>query len=124
MTDFTAMETAALHAIFAETPALCMELQRQLRHAMVTKRENSGGGFFSEIAVSKDAPRVKCPNVLGYATHARVEGLEHGLGFVLFMKDGKLHLLEGYAWGAESTASLDLRSLSFEIFHQPIKSLD
>jgi hypothetical protein len=124
MSDFTQMETAALRAIFSETPAMSSVLARQLERSTVTKRENTGSGFFTNIAVSEDAPRVECPRVLGYATHARVEGLEHGLGFVLFMEDGKLHLLEGYAWGPENTASLDVNNLSFEIFHEPIKRLD
>jgi hypothetical protein len=124
MADFTDMETAALQAIFAETPAISSELQRQLHCATVAKRENTGGGFFTDIAVAEDVPRVECPKVLGYATHARIEGLEHGLGFVLFMEDGKLYLLEGYAWGAESTESLDLTKLMFEIFHQPIQRLE
>jgi hypothetical protein len=124
MSDFTQMEAAVLDAIFSETPAMSSVLARQLHRATVTKRENTGGGFFTNIAVSEDAPRVECPKVLGYATHARVEGLEHGLGFVLFMEDGKLHLLEGYAYGPESTASLDLDNLSFEIFYEPIKRLD
>ena len=124
MTDVTEMETAALQAIFAETPPMASELQRQLGRAKVTKRENTGGGFFTDIAVPEGEPRLKCSNVLGYATHARVEGLEHGLGFVLFIKDGNLNLLEGFAWGPESTASLDLRNLSFEIFNEPIQRLD
>ncbi|MEA1013638.1 hypothetical protein [Sphingosinicella sp. LY1275] len=120
MITFTDMETAALRAIFAETPAVSSGLQRQLDRAKVMKRENTGGGFFTDIAVPEDAPRVECPKVLGYATHARIEGLEHGLGFVLSMEDGRLHLLEGYGWGPESTASLDLNNLSFEIYHEPI----
>lgn len=124
MATFTDMEKAALRAIFSETPELTLELQRQLDRAEVTKRENTGGGFFSDLALSEDAPPVKCPKLLGYATHARVEGLEEGLGFVLFMKNGKLHLLEGHAWGPESTAALDLNNLSFEIFHKPIQRLD
>lgn len=121
MTGFTAMEKAALRAIISETPALSAALEHQLERAGVTKRENTGGGFFTDIAVPDDAPRVQCPKVLGYATHARVGGLAHGLGFVLFMEHGRLHLLEGFAWGPESTASLDLDNLSFEIFHEPIQ---
>ena len=124
MTHFTNMETAALRAIFAETPAISSDLQRQLSRATVTKRENTGGGFYTDIAVPDDVPGVKCPKVLGYATHARVEGLEHGLGFVLFLEDGRLQLLEGYARGPESTTSLDLHSLSFEIYHEPLQRLD
>jgi hypothetical protein len=123
MITFTDMETAALWAIFAETPAVSSLLQRQMDRATVTKRENTGGGFFTYIAVPEDAQPAECPKVLGYATHARVEGLEDGLGFVLFMEDGKLHLLEGYAQGPESTSALDLKTLRFEIFHEPIERL-
>lgn len=124
MTRFTEMETAALRAIFAETPAIALALETQLSRAVVTKRENSGGGFFTDIAVPDDVPLVDCPYTLGNATHARVEGLEHGLGFVLFMREGKLDQLEGHAWGPENTAPLDLTNLSFEIYHEPIQQLD
>ena len=60
------------------------------------------------------------PKVLGLETSARVEGLEWGLGFVLFMENGRLHLLEGYAWGPENTAPLDLTRLKFEISRQQV----
>jgi hypothetical protein len=87
----------------------------------VGKRENSGGGFFTTINVSGDTIPVSGPAVLGNKTHARVAGLEYGLGFVLFLKDGRLNLLEGFAWGPESTVGLDLGDLQFEIYYQPIQ---
>lgn len=124
MSSFTEMETAALRAIFAETPSLSPKLRHQLCRATVTKRENTGGGFFTDISVPEDAPSVGRHKVLGLATHARVEGLEHGLGFVLFLREGRLHQLEGFAWGPESTMPLDLNSLSFEIYKEPIRHLD
>lgn len=120
MTRFTELELAALHSIFSETPELRAGLERQLAAAAATERENSGGGFFTSIAVGDDAPAVSSPEVLGYATSARVAGLEDGFGFVLFMKHGRLHLLEGFAWGPESTAALDLSDLQFEVYRQPI----
>ncbi|HEX8578729.1 MAG TPA: hypothetical protein VF655_03950 [Allosphingosinicella sp.] len=123
MCDFTEMEMAALRAIFAETPDVSKQLQRQMQVARVVKRENTGGGFFTEIAVPNKVPLVVCPNELGYATHARVQGLNHGLGFVLFLAEGKLHLLEGYAEGAEDTRLLDLTSVSFEICDKAIPIL-
>ena len=116
----TELEIAALLAIFSETPELASALQRQLERATVTSRENTGRGFYTDFAVPDDAPRVECPRVLGYTTNARVEGLEHGLGFALIMENGKLHLLDGHAWG-DDTSSLDLHNLSFEIFHRPMQ---
>jgi hypothetical protein len=118
MSTFTELELAALHSIFAETPDLAPALQQQLAVATVTERENSGGGFFTTIAVDADAPRVVVSDVLGFETQARVKGLEHGIGFVLFTKEGLICLLEGFAWGPESTAALDLQSLEFEIYKQ------
>ena len=120
MTAFTELELAALHSMFSETPELSAELERQLASARVTKRDNSGGGFFTDIAVSDGVPPANSPKVLGYETSARVEGLEWGLGFVLFMENGRLHMLEGYALGPESTAALDLTDLKFEIYRQPV----
>ena len=122
MAAFTELELAVLRSIFSETPDLTEGLEQQLASAQVTVRENSGGGFFTDIAVPDDVPAVSSSKVLGYETHARVDGLEHGVGFVLFMENGRLHLLEGYAHGPENTAPLDLESLKFEIYKQtPIR---
>ena len=119
MSAFTKLELAALHSIFLETPELTSELEQQLAVATVTERENTGGGFFTTISVAENASRVTSPKVLGYETQARVSGLEHGIGFVLFMEDGRLVLLEGFAWGPESTAGLDLTAWEFEVYKQP-----
>lgn len=112
---FTELEGAALHSIFSETPELAAGLERQLSAATVAERENSGAGFFTTINVSDKGPRVKSPTVLGYETHAHIKGMEYCLGFVLFMKDGALHMLEGYAL-AGTTSELDLADLQFEVF--------
>ncbi|WP_375399093.1 hypothetical protein [uncultured Sphingomonas sp.] len=123
MTGFTDLEVAALRAIFLETPELAPALERQLEASVVTERENSGGGFFTTIEVADDAPAVNSPSVLGYDTQARIGGLEHGFGFVLFIKGGRLHMLEGFAWAPESTHDLDLTALQFEIYNQPVQRL-
>ena len=120
MNTFTSLELAALHSIFSETPDLAADLKRQMERATVVKRENTGSGFFTTIAVSIDAPQLNAPRVLGHETQARVHGLGHDLGFVLFMEEGRMHFLEGYAWGSESTASLDLLDLTFEVYKQRI----
>jgi hypothetical protein len=112
---FTELEEAALRSIFSETLELAAGLERQLAVATVTERENSGAGFFTTIRVPDEPPRVESPKVLGYETHAHIKGIEYGLGFVLFMKDGALHMLEGYAL-AGSTSALDLADLRFEVF--------
>jgi hypothetical protein len=119
MSSFTELEEAALHAIFAETPALAPMLEQQLEKAAVANRENTGAGFFTTIVTSEGVPQVNTPRVLGNETYARIEGLTYGLGFVLFMENGRLHLLEGHELGGESTARLELEKLTFAITRTP-----
>jgi hypothetical protein len=94
-------------------------LEQQLEKAVVTNRENTGGGFLTTIVTSEGAPQVNTPKVLGNETYARVEGMTCGLGFVLFMENGRLHLLDGYALGGESTAHLELEKLTSSITRTP-----
>jgi hypothetical protein len=119
MTTFTKLELAALHSIFVETPQYADGLAVQLAGASVAARENTGGGFFTTISVAADIPQIPGPRVLGHETYASVEGLNHGMGFVLFMKDGYLNLLEGYSVGYENTASSNLATVTFTISGLP-----
>ncbi len=123
MSAFTKLEVAALRSIFLELPALAPALERQFEAAEVGERENSGSGFFTTIEVADEVPAVICPSVLGAETQARISGLEHGFGFVLFIKAGKLHMLEGFSWAGESTCDLDLTALQFEIYKQAVQRL-
>jgi hypothetical protein len=120
MTAFTELELAALHSIFSETPELARQLERQLSVATVTERENTGVGFFTTISVPPTTEQVERAEPLSGETQARVPGLEYGLGFVLFLDDGRIKTLEGLTYGNESTDSLDLTSLTFEIERVPV----
>jgi hypothetical protein len=119
MAAFTPLEQAALQAIFAETPDIVDSLQSQLLVAVVMSRENTGAGFFTKILVPKETRRIASARVLGNEVHARVDGLRYGLGFVLFMEDGRLSLLEGYSCGGEDTTNLSFADLAFRISKTP-----
>ena len=119
MSVFTQLETAVLEAIFNETPDLAPALEAQLEAAIVTKRENTGHGFFTTIEVSSEVPRANIPRVLGQRTYAYVGGLIHGLSFVLFMEDDRIHMLEGYSLAGEDTGSLLLYEVTFAISDHP-----
>ena len=119
MSNFTKLELAALRSIFTETPQLADGLAAQLAAASVAGRENTGGGFFTTISVAAGVPRISSPRALGHDTSASIEGLVHGMGFILFMEDGYINLLEGYAFGAENTALLNLASVNFTISPLP-----
>jgi hypothetical protein len=50
----------------------------------------------------------------GLAQQARLDGLEHGMGFILWLKEGYADCLEGYSYG-ESTTGIILEAASFEV---------
>jgi hypothetical protein len=114
MSDITPLERAVLGSILDRWPDLRPALEQQLATARVTKRENSGAGFFTTLAVDPTTPAIQGrPD----SVDAEVDGLAHGMGFVLFV-DGAGHadLLEGYTYGErEDTSGLDLHNLIFEL---------
>ncbi|MEO8454789.1 MAG: hypothetical protein ABI454_06490 [Sphingomicrobium sp.] len=120
MTAFTELELAALHSRFSEQPELARKLERQLSVATVGKRENTGVGFFTTISMPLAVEPVERSEPLSGETHARLPSLEHGLGFVLFLEAGVIETLEGFTYGSESTASLDLTSVTLEIVRVPL----
>ena len=119
MAAFTELELAALHSLFSERPELASKFEQQLSLARVVERENTGAGFFTMISVPADAPLINISEPLSGETHARIPGLEHELGFVLFVAGGRLNTLEGFAYGG-STAELDLENVTFEIVKLPV----
>jgi hypothetical protein len=120
MMGFTELELAALHSMFAGMPDLVPTLERQLSVASVANGENTGVGFFTTISVPLTAEAVERSEPLSGETHARLSGLGQGLGFVLFFDEGRIATLEGFTYGSESTAALDLTALAFDIVRLPV----
>jgi hypothetical protein len=112
--DFTPLEQAVLSAICEEHPNDRAAMEAQLSTATLRSRENTGAGFFTYLDVKRvgispiGGPRLRDgPN-------AKVEGLQHGMGFILWFKEGYADCLEGYAY-AGSTTKVDWRSVTFEL---------
>lgn len=120
MDGFTPLETATLLAILEECPERIRDLQAQLNAAAVIGREHMGAGFFTTIAVQAKAGPVESLRRLGRHVFARVDGLKYGLGFVLFLEDGRLSLLEGYSCRHEDTSCLRLADVPFRIVRSPV----
>ncbi len=121
MQPFSDLERAALHAIFDESPEITDLLRRQLEAASVIARVNTGGGFITTIEVPDSLQGVSTCTVLGYETEASIDGLAHGLGFALLMKEGRLHVLDGHSKGGENTTGLDFERVGFAISKASLK---
>jgi hypothetical protein len=95
------LERDVLATILAPHHLVMDALRRQLERCRVASRETTGVGFFTTFAIPEDvepAPVTPGTMALGDVT-ATIEGLEHGAGFVLFVENGRLHMLEGFSYG-------------------------
>lgn len=114
MSPFTALESAVLAEIGRAYPNQAAALEKQLAGATLTSRKNSGVGFFTEFSVDPIAPVLEGESVLS-GLQARITGLKHGMGFLLFVTNGRADMLEGYTYGGEDqTTDLDLEALEFD----------
>ncbi len=97
MTELTDLEQAVLGKLLEGDNTVLATLREQAGRARLTKRENTGAGFYCDIEVDGDAPTVRGDFHLG-DVQAEIRGLDHGAGFVLFVRDGRINMLEGYTY--------------------------
>jgi hypothetical protein len=78
-------------------------LRRQYECATVQSAEFTGVGFYISYLVPEYAPRIPEKKSFHIGDlHGEIDGVNDGVGFVLFVKDGVINLLEGYTYGDES----------------------
>jgi hypothetical protein len=114
--NFTTLEQAVLGAICEMHLVDRAALEAQLSTATVLSRENTGSGFYTRFAVECASGAAIGGERLRHGPVARIDGLEHGMGFILWLKNGYEDCLEGYSFG-ESTSWIALERAGFEILH-------
>jgi hypothetical protein len=105
------LERAVLQAIALQVPEAGEAMASQLESARVVTRENTGAGFFTTFEMTSAVPPIGVSSPLG-DVGATIQGLVHGLGFLLWLKDGRIDQLEGHSYD-ESTSGLDLMQVGF-----------
>ncbi|HEU0234975.1 MAG TPA: hypothetical protein VFR14_00900 [Candidatus Limnocylindrales bacterium] len=75
-------------------------LRLQAERVRVSSRELTGVGFFTHLTIPLDTPRLDPSVNAGPITGigAEIGGLRHGAGFVPFVTDGAISVLEGYTY--------------------------
>lgn len=100
MNTLTPLEERVTRMLLAGDDDVLTILRRQLEKANVSSREMTGVGFYTNFAVASEVERVptgpsfKLGDVNGVA-----DNLQHGVGFLLYIKDGLLDMLEAYTYG-------------------------
>lgn len=113
--ELSEFEKAVMNKLLeGEQPSLEV-LRQQLQRARVRNREHSGTGFFVEFDVDPNAPTLERKHRFHFGdVRANVERLASGAGFVLFIDEGRLEMLEGYSFGEPWTQPVTRFSLAFE----------
>lgn len=112
------LEKKVLNFILSEDNDEFSLLREQLSCCEVVRRERTGRGFFTYLEVDRErCQSMGSSNLQLGSVGAHIKGLEHGAGFLLFVEDGFLTMLEGYSYG-ESWPELE--KYEFELY--PLKS--
>lgn len=93
----TALETDVLETLIQAHPDHSELLYEQLGQASIASRRRTGLGFFLNFSLAPerlfDPLNFELNDVYGDLT-----GLEHGAGFILFIRGGKIDFLEGHGF--------------------------
>jgi hypothetical protein len=108
------IEKAAIEAAIMDFPAHAVCIRRQAESALVRSFVNTGKGFFSGLLVSEEAPILTVRSPLDCA-HGAVNGVDHAMGFLAFIEDGRLSTIEGYCLALDSTEGIDFETVDFEL---------
>jgi len=112
--DLTPLEQAVLRAICEMYPVDQAALEGQLSTAMILSRENTGAGFYTRFSIKHCPDTAIGGERLRRGPETKIDGLEHAMGFILWLNEGYADCLEGYCYG-ESTTRIALEQAGFEI---------
>lgn len=99
MSELTKLENEVLKMLLDGEDRILITLKEQLKNIKVKQRELSSAGFYTTFDMPEYAQAVegnktfRIGDVIG-----EFSTLENGAGFLLYIKDGKLDLLEGYSY--------------------------
>lgn len=112
-TGLIALEQEVMNTLLRGDVLVLKMLLAQYEQCIVTSREQTGHGFFANFSVSSNVHRLGGKQNFNFGdVKAEIDGLEHGAGFVLFVQDGKLKMLEGFSY--EETWPSDIGNFRIE----------
>jgi hypothetical protein len=112
MNTLSPLERAVLDVIALQVPEVGSALAGRQGEVHVTARENTGAGFHTTIEFSRGSP-IELVSPLG-DVGASIDGLQYGMGFLLWLRDGRIYQLEGYSY-EESTTDINFERVAFGI---------
>lgn len=97
MDGLSELEQAVIDKLLAGDHQALAVLRAQAERMRLVERKETGAGFFCQFEVEEEAPALHGDFQIG-DVHAELAGLAHGAGFVLFVRSGRLAMLEGFTF--------------------------
>jgi len=114
----TELETEVMKLLLQGDDPTLQVLRDQLRLAEVASREFSGVGFFTQFKFKGPVKLIPRGRALKIGdVEAEIEGLMHGAGFLLYIENGALHMLEGYSYDEEWPLHIGNFKVSYDTGH-------
>lgn len=107
------LEKAVLEKALCGNFPEIIKIRRQIEKCTVVKRELTGFGFYTTFSVSGDIPWVSGNNAKLGDVIGEIEGLHDGAGFLLYIVNGVIDMLEGYSFDEPWPLSIDKFQLSY-----------
>ena len=110
LTDF---EKAIMDKLLHGFHPFLKNLRTQLAQCHIINREFTGVGFFVDFDVDAQLSYGDVNLEIG-DVDAEVEGVQHGVGFVLFIREGRLSMLEGYTYDEPYPKNISQYTLNYD----------
>jgi hypothetical protein len=115
MSELTKFEQDVMRMLLEGDDPVLVILREQARSLVVSGKKATGVGFYIDFAVDPAAPR--CTENQSFEIGdvvAKMDGLEQGAGFILFVRDGVLSFLEGFTYDEPWPESIVKYDLSYK----------
>lgn len=114
VSSLNGFEKAALDFLTRGEDERLQVLRKQLGKLQVKERDFTGVGFFSELEVAEPSPSlaIKKNLVIG-DVYAEIEEMEHGVGFLLFVEDGRMKTLECFSYDEQLPVNAKIKRLYY-----------
>jgi hypothetical protein len=112
--ELTKLEERVMQMLLDGDNDVLANLRKQLGACKVVKREMTGVGFFTKFEVPAHVPKATQTSFELGDVNGALEGTEHGVGFVLFVKAGTLEMLEGYTYDEPWPERIEGFGLSYD----------
>ncbi len=94
----TPLERDVIATLLRHSHPVMDALRAQSAVCRIKSRQRTGVGFDTDIIVPQALAVTGLDPITLTDVHAEIEGLEHGAGFALWIRDGMLDSLEGFTY--------------------------